>query len=1555
MFEEELFSAVREGNINTLRNLLQKGGSPNAQDDSKMTLLHVAARSGHNEIVKVLIQHHANVDDSTCRVTPLHLATQYNYIEVIKTLVESNANVDAVNFQGRTPLHIAYLYGREEIVTYLMTHGANSKVKDIKENVPNDLENVTPPKSKGNADSLITLLHYAVRDGQNEMVKILIKRKVNINASSGGDTPLHVAAQYNYVEIVKTLLQNNANVNVVNFKGRTPLHIAYLYGREEIITYLLKYGANPNVLDINNNVPNDLSNILPKPKIILQEESKNEISKPVNVTIQPPLVKLPNENTNKNIKPAQKTEEPKQSVKINVPPPAPLKNHESDKKLIIKGRVFSHEEAEDLFKNLKTNTTVTELDLSGCTIPASAYPAFLEMINQNTTLKQIDHQDCKLLDLEISSASIDAAYRNGEISKAQQLINYGLSDIKDRDLFGSSYLHFSCYYHDYPMAKKLIEQGADIHSKDFKGITPYDIICEKPNSLIKSLMVKKINIEVMKGNWLTKEIDLIDQIINQSLESQFSLLANNTIVKKLTIKPRLFHPDEAESLFNALKTNTTLEELDLTDCVIPSSDFSFIVEMLAQNKTLKHIESKGCELLSIAIASLSPEKSLTIEESVKIDLHAACNDNDYANVKVFLEEVDSNLDLTDSFGNTPLHIACAKGHLEIVKLLLDKNANAEIKNIYGNTPLHLVSAYSHSNDFHEIAKLLLGKRVNINFVNNSNCSPLSLACKYENKEMVKLLWEKQADFSMLDNEDISRLLNLLTNDNVLDLSRRKLKGHQLSQLAIGLNNDNIKTLILSVNAFSHWGMSKLADALKTNKNLITLDLSKNNIGNRSVGYSGFQYLIDALYENRTIQYIDVTGCELDKADIKYYIKFLKEQKNIQFIQIKFDDSVKEIVNSLSVEEKTLLFKAHSASSFFNALNKIENCLPKHDEEIQKLIESKIPNDTQEEINKLTKEEKISLLGIRIGTALVNLREEFLSQHEILNNLELKTKSKNPYLENLTNFFENCANIILENNLSNLVPWMDDIIKIINEVHLPFLNDEEKKSEVQSVSEKKIIKIFKKSFINKMADISNGASTINSKLVSSGVQTPIENVAQALKKIISALTSVDKIVEGIGEGLDAGCSALQMTMLCASGAGKFSQFLNGMINNPIVDKGVKHFKDNIIRFFHDGLTEEDKFKYLVECFYGNKINKIKTMAHAISHHYYDVIKNFSPDEADACGQYVGYHTAHILIMLGNLYKIELKLLSGVQLGEEAVLWLSYGNFKPHIVRVKHGITAIEKETFRKYFMQPKIKFYKNDEDKMNGIITTCSVVAKHAQGYIDCQEGENVYRWATQKEIDALNEWINLSDINTYEQISVGEIGINQFIFDKDELSEKIKNSDNVHFETELSSYMSQCKRIVNIEKNVNTLKNEIVIEQNKIIDEISKKMETRDKDVEELNKKLEKRDMLIDELIKKMEKRDSNTEKLTKKLEDRDKDVEELNKKLEKRDAIIDELIKKMEKLDSNTKGSIERTEMIDSIIMRRNLSSRMSTSLQAEQTFFGQNMKHFKCERFNQINKLNK
>lgn len=90
-------------------------------------------------------------------------------------------------------------------------------------------------------------LHAAVKNGNKDIVELLLKEGADVNAPGPYKmTPLHMAAKYGQLDIAELLLKNKADPNLKNSIGQTPLYIASKYGNTKLVKLLLKHGAQVN-------------------------------------------------------------------------------------------------------------------------------------------------------------------------------------------------------------------------------------------------------------------------------------------------------------------------------------------------------------------------------------------------------------------------------------------------------------------------------------------------------------------------------------------------------------------------------------------------------------------------------------------------------------------------------------------------------------------------------------------------------------------------------------------------------------------------------------------------------------------------------------------------------------------------------------------------------------------------------------------------------------------------------------------------------------------------------------------------------------------------------------------------------------------------------------------------------------------------------------------------------------------------------------------------------------------------------------------------------------
>jgi ankyrin repeat protein len=227
-----LLDAVSKGDLAGAKAAINSGANLAARDKTGNAPLGIAASRGDVEIIKALLDAHAEVDllQSAAGWTPLMSAAAAGQVESMKVLLANKANLRAAPPPGWQALAVAAMAsGKVEAVKFLLASGADPKVTD----------------SIGN-----TALLWAAGSARSpaEMVKGLQRAKAL--GLSGPQLEQPESAFQSPVQILETLVAAGADKNAVNSQGRNGLMMAAgQKGEPEVVKYFLAQGQDVNSRD----------------------------------------------------------------------------------------------------------------------------------------------------------------------------------------------------------------------------------------------------------------------------------------------------------------------------------------------------------------------------------------------------------------------------------------------------------------------------------------------------------------------------------------------------------------------------------------------------------------------------------------------------------------------------------------------------------------------------------------------------------------------------------------------------------------------------------------------------------------------------------------------------------------------------------------------------------------------------------------------------------------------------------------------------------------------------------------------------------------------------------------------------------------------------------------------------------------------------------------------------------------------------------------------------------------------------------------------------------
>ncbi|NXU26869.1 ESPN protein, partial [Thalassarche chlororhynchos] len=217
-----LHLAARFGHHEVIDWLLRFGGSdPTVATDTGALPVHYAAAKGDFPSLRLLLGHCPSTLSAQTKTgaTPLYLACQEGHLEIIQYLVQDcGANPHVCAHDGMTPLHAAAQMGHNTVIVWLMSFTTVSLLE-------RDAEGATA-------------MHFAASRGHAKVLSWLLLHGGEITTDGWGGTPLHDAAENGELECCQILVVNGANLSVRDQDGYTAADLADYNGHGHCAQYL---------------------------------------------------------------------------------------------------------------------------------------------------------------------------------------------------------------------------------------------------------------------------------------------------------------------------------------------------------------------------------------------------------------------------------------------------------------------------------------------------------------------------------------------------------------------------------------------------------------------------------------------------------------------------------------------------------------------------------------------------------------------------------------------------------------------------------------------------------------------------------------------------------------------------------------------------------------------------------------------------------------------------------------------------------------------------------------------------------------------------------------------------------------------------------------------------------------------------------------------------------------------------------------------------------------------------------------------------------------------
>ncbi|KAK6978622.1 ankyrin repeat domain-containing protein 50 [Biomphalaria glabrata] len=473
MESQDWFTALHEGDLQVVNELMLAGADVNEKSKDGSTSLMVASFNGYWDIVELLAQHGADVNERNNEGnTALMMAAENGFAEIVQMLMLYGADADVKRNDGWNALMIASVNGNTEVAEALLNPGNRSQYIEYGKNGFEEKDDIyltlRADVNLKRYDGLTPLM-ISSQNGNTEMIDLLIKYGARLNdINHDKSTSLMLAAQSGSAESVGKLLQYGSNPHVSNSHGTTALIIATIQGCCHVVEILIKYKVAVDAKDISQWTAlfyairyrySEIVNLL-----LLAGANVNEIgtdgSTPLSLSLEFGNVEI---------------------VKM-LSPYASSREWMLKQSLIPACRASNLEVVTHL---LQSGADVNEMNSESETaLMITSQRNYVEIVRELLNFEA----DINCTHLSTRNTVLMMASEKGHSETIDVLLDYG-AGINDVNIFGLSPLMFACLNGHDGAVEKLLNRGAKINDVCSKNKTALMMASEKGFTSIVELLI----------------------------------------------------------------------------------------------------------------------------------------------------------------------------------------------------------------------------------------------------------------------------------------------------------------------------------------------------------------------------------------------------------------------------------------------------------------------------------------------------------------------------------------------------------------------------------------------------------------------------------------------------------------------------------------------------------------------------------------------------------------------------------------------------------------------------------------------------------------------------------------------------------------------------------------------------------------------------------------------------------------------------------------------------------------------------------------------------------